>query len=158
MSAVEILTEMQAAGIRLEANGDMLRVTAPKGRVSPDIKAKLTAHKPELLVALAKYNDHGSLAEREQAADSRTATIPFGQLHMDAIKRGNAVHVWSARLGVWLWWVKGEPERRRLLDRGCKQPIYTLGELVVVAGMDYQDLPTIHALKRDMGATIKPPE
>lgn len=85
-----------------------------------------------------------------------TATEPFNQTHMDAIKAGNAVSVWSGVLGEWLWWVRGETERDQLLARGYKQPIYTLGELALVVGMDRQELRNVHALKRDLGAEIKP--
>lgn len=86
--------------------------------------------------------------------DPATAAEPFDQEAMDAIKAGHAVPVWSEVLQGWLWWVRDEPARKLLIAQGCKVPIYTLGELVLVAGMDADALQDIHAIKREFGAVI----
>jgi hypothetical protein len=84
------------------------------------------------------------------------ATMPFNQEAMDAIQRGQAVPVWSELLGEWLYWVKGETERKQLLAEGCKVPIYTLGELAVVIQHDPEDIKKLHAMKRTVNGTIQP--
>jgi hypothetical protein len=76
---------------------------------------------------------------------------------MDAIKAGKAVRVWSGVLEEWLWWVRDEEARHRLIAQGCELPIYTLGELVAVAGMDVDALVELHQMKKRFGGTIQPP-
>ncbi len=83
-------------------------------------------------------------------------SIPFNQAAMDAIKAGYPVRVWLGVVNESAWWVRGEAEREKLLAEGEKEPIYTLGELAVIVNMSDQDVKNIHALKRDMGAVIRP--
>ena len=52
MTAVALLTEARASGIRLTANGDRLRIEAKPGALSADMRERLAAAKPELLDAL----------------------------------------------------------------------------------------------------------
>ena len=89
--------------------------------------------------------------------DSSTAMEPFNHDAMAAIKAGQFVPVWSGVLGEWLYWVRGEKERKQLLTQGCKAPIYTLGELSVVAGFDVKALRRLHEFKREFDAVIHPP-
>ncbi len=83
-------------------------------------------------------------------------SIPFNQAAMDAIKAGYAVRVWLGVVNESAWWVHGEAGREKLLAEGKKEPIYTLGELAVIVNMGDQDVKNMHALKRDMGAVIRP--
>jgi len=86
--------------------------------------------------------------------DPFKATIPFNQEAMDAIKRGQVVPVWSELLGEWLYWVKGEPERRKLLAKGRTVPIYTLGELALVVDWPAEDIKAAHAFKKPFNGVI----
>lgn len=86
--------------------------------------------------------------------DPSTATEPFNQEAMDAIRRGQAVPVWSELLGEWLIWVRGEAERKRLLAQGCRTPIYTLGELALVVSWPDGDIRTAHAVKKQFNGVI----
>jgi hypothetical protein len=52
MSAVELLDTLTASGVRVWAEGGKLKLDAPRGVVTPELKDRLTAHKPELLAAL----------------------------------------------------------------------------------------------------------
>ncbi|MHB8763134.1 MAG: TubC N-terminal docking domain-related protein [Deferrisomatales bacterium] len=53
MTALALLRDIEAQGIRLEAQGDRLRVDAPAGALTPELRAALAEHKPELLRVLA---------------------------------------------------------------------------------------------------------
>ena len=46
---VELLAQMKALGIELSAEGDKLRIDAPKGVLSPSIRELLTGHKTDIL-------------------------------------------------------------------------------------------------------------
>jgi hypothetical protein len=54
MTALELLNDMRTRDIRLECRGDKLHVDAPKGAVTPEIRATLLEHKAELLALLAE--------------------------------------------------------------------------------------------------------
>jgi hypothetical protein len=49
MTIREVLTAANDAGIVLEARGETLHVEAPIGAVTPDLRAALATHKPNLL-------------------------------------------------------------------------------------------------------------
>jgi hypothetical protein len=49
MTAAQLLADCQARDIVLTAAGDRLNVDAPKAELTPELVAKLQAHKPELL-------------------------------------------------------------------------------------------------------------
>ena len=90
-------------------------------------------------------------------------TAPFTKEAVQAIKAGKAVPVWSAVLEEWLWFVRDETAKAKLVTEGCQAPIYTLGELAVVADMRLnssfgsEDLKRVHAIKKKFGAAIEWP-
>jgi hypothetical protein len=49
MTAMDVLAAVESAGIRLEVRGETLRVDAPAGRVTAELRAALAAHKATLL-------------------------------------------------------------------------------------------------------------
>ena len=49
MSAVELIRQCRAAGVRIRPNGDRLRVEAPAGSVTPELRQALAEHKADLL-------------------------------------------------------------------------------------------------------------
>ena len=53
MSAAQVLEQARALGIVLCAVGGKLRYEAPAGRLTPELRATLAAHKPAILAALA---------------------------------------------------------------------------------------------------------
>jgi hypothetical protein len=53
MTMTEVLAVTHKSGIRLEARGTALHVEAPAGTMTPELRAALAAHKPELLARLA---------------------------------------------------------------------------------------------------------
>ena len=54
MNTAKLLTEVQRRGIELRAEGASLHYRAPKGTLTADLRAKLKAHKAELLDILGK--------------------------------------------------------------------------------------------------------
>lgn len=52
MSLDDLLTELSARGIVIAANGDRLRVDAPAGALTPDLRATLLERRDELLAHL----------------------------------------------------------------------------------------------------------
>ena len=52
MNPVELLGRLGALGIRLTADGDRLRYSAPKGALTPELREALARHKPEILAML----------------------------------------------------------------------------------------------------------
>ena len=49
-----LVAELARAGIKLSLSDDKLRVAAPKGQLSPELRDRITQHKPELIEWLAK--------------------------------------------------------------------------------------------------------
>ena len=53
MTAHELLSQLRAKGVELKTSGgDRLVIDAPKGTVTEDLRAALSAHKAELLQIL----------------------------------------------------------------------------------------------------------
>ncbi len=125
------------------------------------IEAKAGAEPGEKAVTTPVENGSGRaecplIAAFRKAFPPGTESIQFNQEAMDAIKAGYPVRVWLGVVNEWAWWVRGEAEREKLLAEGEKEPIYTLGELAVIVNMSDQAVKNMHALKRDMGAVIRP--
>jgi len=53
LNATALVDDLTRRGVMLSAIGDRLRVNAPRGVVTPDIRAALTEHKRALLLLLA---------------------------------------------------------------------------------------------------------
>ena len=84
MKAVALLCELSARGILLSFIGERLRVDAPRGAVTPELRAKLVVAKPDLLSELrTRANDPifidfetRSLAKLENVGGRRYARHP----------------------------------------------------------------------------------
>lgn len=99
----------------------------------------------------ANWNDHPDIPP----------TDPFTREAIQDIKAGKAVPVWSAVLLEWLWFVRDEKAKAKLIAGGCQVPIYTLGELAIVVDrkLGPDGLKHVHAIKKKFGATIEwPPQ
>lgn len=57
MNAVELFTELISRGVDLEVEGERLKVDAPKGAVTLELREALTTHKSEVLALLRAYDD-----------------------------------------------------------------------------------------------------
>jgi len=68
VNTAELLTEVQRRGIQLRAEGATLHYRAPKGVLTPDLKAALKAHKSGLLKALRERRRYRVYEYRRQGA------------------------------------------------------------------------------------------
>jgi len=55
-SAADLLAELDALGIELEADGEHLRFR-PRGKVTADLAGRMKMHKPELLALVVKRRE-----------------------------------------------------------------------------------------------------
>lgn len=99
-------------------------------------------------------NEPVSNIDWDERPDPATATEPFNQHHMDAIKAGHQVPVWCGTLNEWTYWVRDEHTKEKLRNKGCTLPIYTLGELCVVERMPKEDIRRIHEIKQAFDGTL----
>lgn len=60
MTATQLIADLAGLGIRIEAHGDRLRYS-PRSAVTPDLLARLAAHKGELLAILRRDRDRSTL-------------------------------------------------------------------------------------------------
>ena len=78
MSVAALILELEAKGVRLTVTGSKLRVNAPQGTITPDLRMQLVEHKPELI---ALFSEPPSLdAPRELLAGWRGAARELGEL------------------------------------------------------------------------------
>ena len=158
MNASELLTELRSRHVQVSAAGGKLRLEGPDSAITDDLTELVRTHKPELLEVLARqpspyWNDH----------PAAPPTDPFTREAIQDIKAGKAVPVWSAVLEEWLWFVRDGDAQQKLIAQGCQTPIYTLGELAIVADMRLnssfgpEDLKKVHAIKKKFGAAIEWP-
>ncbi len=159
MNAASLLSDLQAQGVHLEVEAGALRYRAPKGTITPGVLATLRTHKADLIAVLsARQRETGPIDWNDHP--DTPPTDPFTREAIQDIKAGKAVPVWSAVLEEWLWFVRDSDAQQKLIAQGCQTPIYTLGELAVVADMrlntDFgsEDLKRVHAIKKKFGAAI----
>jgi hypothetical protein len=57
MNASEILSSLREKGVQIWVENEKLNIRSPKGVLTPDIQAELTARKPEILAYLRDSND-----------------------------------------------------------------------------------------------------
>jgi hypothetical protein len=81
MTPAELLTVVRAADIRLEARGDRLVFDAPRGALTPDLRAALAEQKSALLAWLAP-------AEFVTLKGGLTIPVPALRLAIDLEARG----------------------------------------------------------------------
>jgi hypothetical protein len=62
VSLPELLAAVQQAGIHLSADGDTLKYDAPRGALTPDLRAALLEHKATLLAVLERLQAMRHLA------------------------------------------------------------------------------------------------
>lgn len=54
MTTAVLLQELRSRGVRLAVNGDRLRITAPAGTVTAEIREAISRNKPALIALMAK--------------------------------------------------------------------------------------------------------
>jgi len=52
MSAAELLTDLQQRGVTITAEGDRLKIKAPRGILTQELRERLAKSKPDIIAAL----------------------------------------------------------------------------------------------------------
>jgi hypothetical protein len=108
MNTLTFLQDLTACGIHLWAEGDSLKLDAPSGTVTPELKAALKVHKAEILALLRAqpigfYGPQPSLTEKPVPYEFITAWNSVqrtgcptcdGSLDLSARGRNGAPNVW----------------------------------------------------------------
>lgn len=78
-TAPDLLAELTAAGIRIDAHGDRLHVDAPPGTMTPELRQRLLAHKADLLAVIEVRDRLLAMAAAEglprELVDVRTCVL-----------------------------------------------------------------------------------
>ncbi len=118
MSADELLIELKARGVSLEVDGDRLRVDAPKGAVTPELREALAAHKAEVLALLTITEDEIDWRVKAMLPQvPASGAIPFLVARPDS--KSEAGYCLSC--GEWL--KQGEPNRCTLCNRAANKAL-----------------------------------
>jgi amino acid adenylation domain-containing protein len=81
-NAAELLTRLRAIGVQLTLEGDVLRLNAPKGALTPALQQELKASKPELLELLRtmqRNNGQGMAAPMPRVTRQPFMPLSFAQ-------------------------------------------------------------------------------
>ncbi len=106
MSMAELLVELRSRGVELTAMGERLRIDAPKGVLTPEIRETLARHKAEILALL----ESPSPAPRQEIPPECRAR--YREVAQDSLfDNFPTVDAWLAEHHPGLW------QRIRELDR-----------------------------------------
>ena len=97
MTVSELLAELQQLDITIWADGDRLRLNAPKWAVTPELRAKLSSHKAELIECLQRTNDvaYPSESPIQRRTEDAPTPLSFPQQRLwflDQVEPGNAAY------------------------------------------------------------------
>jgi len=108
----ELLADLKRRGVILEAIGDRLRVDAPAGMLTPELRQALVVHKAELLELLAPAGNPAPTVTGDSA--SAEPASPAGMSPLDALRpylgrwlfpsEAAEARALAAELGVELAW------------------------------------------------------
>ena len=128
MTGEQLMQEIVALGGQLSINGDRVRVEAPEGVLTPELKAAITEHKAELLELLRQQNN---------------ATYLDDSLHRFQFMNV-AVRIESDEFGT----------IRLVSDAACRNavdtadPVYTAREARYVVELAPQHIQLLHGFKK----------
>ncbi|QRK08315.1 amino acid adenylation domain-containing protein [Archangium violaceum] len=94
MSPEQFLAELSARGIKLRAEGAQLRISAPKGALTPELRDELARRKAEMLALLGRGGDAGA---QGLSPVPREGNLPLsfsqqGLWLIDRLEGGNATY------------------------------------------------------------------
>lgn len=88
----DLLTDLTARGVLIEAHGDKLRIAAPAGALTANLRQALAEHKAAILAQLA--------GETKQPAEPEIHRIPLGWGRWTAEHGGDDLHDWLEAHGL----------------------------------------------------------
>src|SRR5437764_1466681 len=77
MNLSEVLAELSDLDVKLWADGEQLRIRAPGGRLTPDLRNALAKNKAEILVLLHQRNRSASVTSIPLAPVPRNGHLPL---------------------------------------------------------------------------------
>lgn len=92
MSAAELVRQCHVRGIQLQVDGDRLRIEAPVGSFTPELREALVAHKPELLALDAVRVRLSAMADRMGISRAIVDSLPVEELAATAEQVALAAH------------------------------------------------------------------
>jgi tubulysin polyketide synthase-like protein len=120
VSADELIQTCSRAGIRLAPAGDRLRVDAPRGVLTPELRDALAVHKSELITKLTRSYRYVTLPQHLHPRDPRhqaqSATL-------SPMWRTSSCETWIGPNAGERGTQNGVVERRRPLAFGLLQPL-----------------------------------
>lgn len=164
-----LLAEATRRGIRLSINGARLRIEAPTGTLTTELRVRLAAAKPDILAHLREGSEAAGSAHQSPPTDRPAAnTIPApstpsldAMLSMPLEEFGRRALALRIRLpdGSECWFASGSKEVAILRGEGIERgSIWTARELadVLGAGWDRTTIGRLIATKRTFNGTIGP--
>ncbi|HET6210701.1 MAG TPA: condensation domain-containing protein, partial [Jatrophihabitans sp.] len=101
MNAYELLELFNRNAIGLVADGDTLRCRAPRGFLTPELRAALAEHKQQLIAILTGEQTDRPLTRRPAGAEPLPLSFPQRQLwFLDQLAPGNPFYNNPAALGL----------------------------------------------------------
>ncbi len=82
MNTIEFLSELRNQNIQLSVNRGKLRLKAPPGALTPELKAQLATRKEEILALLADVNATNASPPIVPVSKSGVAPLSIGQFHL----------------------------------------------------------------------------
>jgi hypothetical protein len=77
MNTLEFLSRLRSLNISLALAGDELRISAPKGVLTPDLRAELTQRKPEIVAFLRQAKPATGNVRPPLLRTSREGELPL---------------------------------------------------------------------------------
>lgn len=116
MTPEALVDTLRDAGIRLTVTGDRLHVEAPRGRYTPDLRARLIEHKATLLPWVAMRDRLRGVARTIGVPDRIVTELPASELRACV----DQLPLWDGQTDE-----QGNPLARRVLEfylRGLAEP------------------------------------
>ena len=154
MIAAEVLSELKARHVELVVEGDRLRFR-PVGAVPDDLRAKLRAHKAEL-VELLKPREGLQLRDALPGgvvASQSCLLAEFLEMRLEEFEgAGLVVEVWPKALGEVVVFASDNA----VVDPGELRVVYRAAELRGLVGIQPADLRNLHDIKKTFRGSILP--
>lgn len=78
MNTADLLMDLQSRGVEITAEGERLKIRAPEGAVTPELRARLVESKPAVLAVLKVSSDSELMALCRRAC----AGLPVDPVHL----------------------------------------------------------------------------
>jgi len=138
--AIEVLADLRHRGVRVRTEGDRLRLKAPEGVVSANVRETLVQHRSDLLA-------HVRLEER-------LLDLPLSEF----ASRGCSIEVEVPGLDQTLWFVPNEESAKTLeregIQRGRTWTAHELIDLLTAPRITHEDIVSVARAKNAFSAEV----